>query len=152
MKNNYRKFSILIFATFLLASCFNSNKPTSSSTSQEDSSSTPSSTEGDPSEESEGSGGGEIVFPIEDGGEEEQEEEHDVSYSIHTDVQLEYLNSKNYSILPTNIFGKAENSKPKPIVIEALSDGNDLSTASDFQLKLSKNMPEGMHVFLIPKP
>ena len=139
MKNNYRKLSLLIFATLLLASCGSGNKPASSSTSPEDSSSMSSTTGEDSSEGSEGSEGGEIVFPIEDEGEEEQEEEHDVSYSIHTDVQLEYLNSKNYSILPTNIFGQAENSKPKPIVIEALADGNDLSTASDFQLKLSKN-------------
>ena len=108
MKNNYRKLSLLIFATLLLASCGSSNKPTSSSTSQEDSSSMSSTTGEDSSEGSEGSEGGEIVFPIEDEGEEEQEEEHDVSYSIHTDVQLEYLNSKNYSILPTNIIGKAE--------------------------------------------
>ena len=139
MKNNGRKLSLLIFATLLLASCGEGKSTTSSNISSEDSSLVPSTSTEDSSKSDEGSGGGEIVFPIENDEEEEPEEVHDNSYSIHTDIQLEYLNDKSYGKLPSGILGIAENSKPKPIVIEALGDGNDLSSATDFQLKLSKN-------------
>lgn len=130
----FHALSLLLFASLLLTSCNKSDTPTSSSSDEEESSSISSSTC-----EEEESEGGDIVFPIEEDEEEEEEVLHDVNYSIHTDIQLEYLNSKNYTALPDTITGQAENSKPKPIVIEALADGNDLSNASNFKLKLSVN-------------
>ena len=50
----------------------------------------------------------------EDGKEDQEKLNHDYR-SIHTEAQLEYLNSKNYRVVPEGIDGLSEKSKPLPL-------------------------------------
>lgn len=75
-------------------------------------------------------------------GKKEQEElSHDIR-SIHTSLQLQYLNSDNYASVPSGINGSSENSKPLPLEFtleESPLYKADEITASKIRISEDKN-------------
>lgn len=66
-------------------------------------------------------------------GKEDGKEEDKDNKSIHTTLQLQYLNNNDYSILPSAVTGNAENSKPLPLEFDVkespLFDANDVTSS-----------------------
>ena len=74
----------------------------------------------------------------EDGKDEQETIERD-ERSIHTALQLQYLNNNDYSVLPVSVNGNAENSKPLPLDLAVQeSPLYNLSDVTSSKLRISE--------------
>ena len=74
----------------------------------------------------------------EDGKDEQETIERD-ERSIHTALQLQYLNNNDYSILPVSVGGTSENSKPLPLEFQVEeSPLYNLSDVTSSKLRISE--------------
>ena len=72
-------------------------------------------------------------------GKDEQEGVERIEKSIHTALQLQYLNNNDYSILPVSVTGTSENSKPLPLELEVQeSPLFSLSDITSSKLRISE--------------